>query len=172
MFFVWLAPVLFSVHTMPRTDPQLVRLYAPVMLVLLCVLTTFSGAGDRSISFTQGEVNFLFPGPFNRRELLLYKLARTLAGGLLSGLIMSIVLLHHASGWPAAFAGSVLAMLFVQLFTLAIVMVAQAVGERAYTRGRKIFLGVIVAALALAILPQLRQITHAAGSEVNQNLEK
>jgi hypothetical protein len=164
MFFVWLAPVVFSVHTMPRTDPQLVRLYAPIMLVLLCVLTTFSGAGDRSISFTQGEVNFLFPGPFSRRELLLYKLARTLAGGLLSGFIMSIVLLHHASGWPAAFAGSFLAMLFVQLLTLAIVMLAQTVGERAYTRGRKLVLGVIVAALAVAVVPQVRQMTNAAGT--------
>jgi hypothetical protein len=157
---------------MPRTDPETVRLYAPVMLLLLCVLTTFSGAGDRSISFTPGEVNFLFPGPFNRRELLLYKLARTLAGAVLSGLIMSVVLLHHASGWPAAFAGSLLAMLFVQLLTLAIVMVAQAVGERAYSRGRKLVLGVIVAALALVVVPQVRQITHAAGSEVKQNLEK
>jgi hypothetical protein len=172
MFFAWLAPVLFSAHALPRTDPRLVRLYAPVMLVLLCVLTTFSGAGDRSISFTQGEVNFLFPGPFSRRELLLYKLTRTLAGGLLSGLIMSIVLLQHASGWPAAFAGSFLAMLFVQLLTLAIVMVAQAVGERAYTRGRKLVLGLLVAALAVAVVPQLRQITHDAGSEVKQGLEK
>jgi hypothetical protein len=172
MFFVWLAPVVFSVGTMPRTNPETVRLYAPVMLVLLCVLTTFSGAGDRSISFTPGEVNFLFPGPFSRRELLLYKLARTLAGAVLSGLIMSVVLLHHASGWPAAFAGSLLAMLFVQLLTLAIVMVAQTVGERAYSRGRKLVLGLIVAAIAVAILPQVRQFTHAAGSEVKQSLEK
>src|SRR4051812_14426248 len=66
VFILWLAPVLFSAHVMPRSDPRQVRLYAPVMLLLLCVVTTFSGAGDRSISFTQGEVNFLFPGPFTR----------------------------------------------------------------------------------------------------------
>lgn len=164
VFFMWLTPVLFSATTLPRTDPALVRLYAPLMLLLLCAVTTFSGAGDRSISFTPGEVNFLFPGPFTRRELLLYKLARTLAGGLLSGCIMSIVLLRHASGWPAAFVGSFLAMLFVQLLTLAIVMVAQSVGERAYSRGRKLVLGAIVLLFAGAVVPQVREITGAAAT--------
>jgi hypothetical protein len=163
VFFMWLGPVLFTTRHMPRTDPALVRLYAPLMLLLLCVVTTFSGAGDRSISFTPGEVNFLFPGPFTRRELLLYKLTRTLAGALLSGFIMSVVLMRHGSGWPAAFAGSVLAMLFVQLLTLAVVMVAQSVGERAYTRGRKLIFVALAVLLAAAVLPQVRGIAGAAG---------
>ena len=42
--------------------------------------TDYAETSVGAISFTPGEVNFLFPGPFTRRELLFYKLART-AGG-------------------------------------------------------------------------------------------
>src|SRR6266571_5077726 len=64
-----------------------------------------------------------------------------------------VVFLRHASGWPAAFAGLFLAMLFVQLFGMAITLIAQAAGERAYTRSRKIVLALILAAIAFALLP-------------------
>ena len=39
-----------------------------------------------AISFTPAEVDFLFPAPFHRRELLIYKLAKLLFGLGLHGL--------------------------------------------------------------------------------------
>jgi hypothetical protein len=157
VFCAWLVPVFFTSHVARKSDPQTVRLVAPLVLLLMCGLTLAGGTGDRAISFTQGEVNFLFPGPFTRRELLLYKLARTGLGVLGSGLILSLVLLQHAGSWPAAASGGVLIMGMVQLLTLAVLMAAQAVGARAYSVGRRVVLLGIIAAAVVVIAPAVRQ---------------
>src|SRR5215211_6979211 len=68
VFFAWLVPVFVSSHFAHMSDPQTVRLVAPLVLLFMCGLTLVGGAGERAISFTQGEVNFLFPGPLTRRE--------------------------------------------------------------------------------------------------------
>src|SRR5688572_4183223 len=87
VFILWLVPVTVASSQGRKSDPQTVRTIAPLVLMLMTGLTLVGGSGDRAISFTPGEVNFLFPGPFTRRELLFYKLARTAGGVLLSGLI-------------------------------------------------------------------------------------
>ena len=42
-----------------------------------------------AISFRPAEVDFLFPAPFHRRELLIYKLAKMLLGTVFMALIFS-----------------------------------------------------------------------------------
>jgi hypothetical protein len=160
VFVLWFAPVMFSAATAHRTNPEHVRLVAPLVMLVMCLVTLFGGAGDRVISFTPGEVNFLFPGPFTRRQLLLYKLSKTLGGGVFSGLILSLVLLQHASSWPAAFIASVLAMMLVQLLTLAVAMVAQSAAARAYSLGRRVALGLVVAVVLFAAAPTVLQLTR------------
>jgi hypothetical protein len=157
VFLLWLGPVLFSVKLGPTTNPETVRSIAPLLLLVMCILTLIGGGGDKSISFTQGEINFLFPGPFTRRELLLYKLTRTLIGALLSGLVFSIALLQHASTRLAAFIGGVLAMGFVQLLTLVFSLLAQSIGTRAYTLARKIILFGVFAALVVPMASSGRE---------------
>ena len=161
VFLLWLAPMLFTMRVVRKSDPDTVRLVAPVALLLLAAATLAGGGGkgaDRAISFTPAEVNFLFPGPFTRRQLLMYKLARSAAGALLTGLIVSVVLLQHAQRWPAAFAAGTLAMLFVQLLTVAIILAAQTAGARAYSAGRRAALGVIACAVLAAIFPAARDL--------------
>lgn len=171
VFLMWLGPTLFAVGATSRTDPHAVRAVAPLILLLMCMLTLFGGAGDRVISFTPGEVNFLFPGPFTRRQLLFYKLARTLGGALVSGSIFSVVLLRHASMWPAAFVGGVLAMMLVQFLTLSLAMIAQSIGARAYTIGRRVALGVVLAGVALALGPGVRDMFGGGLSETLHTLQ-
>src|SRR4051812_37900697 len=86
VFGLWLGPVLFStlLHSRPeagalRTDPRKARQFMPALLLLFCVASLFS-TGDKAISFSPGEVNFLFAGPFTRRQLLGYKLTKASLG--------------------------------------------------------------------------------------------
>src|SRR4051812_38858166 len=102
---LWLAPSLWQAMRMPRTDPKVVQDVVPVLLLATCLLQAFTSGGERAIPFTPAEVDFLFPGPFTRRQLLAYKVGKAVAGMLFSATLLSIVLLRHAAGWGEAWAG-------------------------------------------------------------------
>jgi len=133
---LWLAPGMLMSGRLTRSDPRQVRLAAPVALLGICVLTLITSAGDRAISFTPGEVDLLFPGPFTRRQLIIYKLAKSTTGAALSALFLSIVLHRHARWWPACFGGVFLSLLLIQFFSINAVIVAQTLGTRMQSRVR------------------------------------
>jgi hypothetical protein len=147
MFALYLAPNIF--YRLPPSDPNRVRLAAPFALLGICVLTLITSAGDRAISFTPGEVDMLFPGPFTRRQLILYKLAKSTAAALLSALFLSIVLHRHASWWPACYTGIFLSLLFIQFFSINAVIAAQSLGTQLQSRLRWIILMGFLAAVTL-----------------------
>ena len=70
MILMWLASGFFSAYRATRTDPETVRRFFPMWLLMICVLNLVTSAGERAIAFTPPEVDFLFPGPFTRRQLL------------------------------------------------------------------------------------------------------
>ncbi|HZL34614.1 MAG TPA: putative ABC exporter domain-containing protein [Tepidisphaeraceae bacterium] len=140
LFLGWLASVFFTLKQKGHADPNRVRQVMPLALLGICILTALTSAGDKAIAFTPGEVDQLFPGPFSRRELLAYKLIKSTLGALLTGLILSAVMLKYALWWPACFAGVFLALLFVQWFSIVILLGGQALGQIAYSRMRKFIL--------------------------------
>src|SRR3954469_23684794 len=152
---LWLAPSLWQAMHMPRTGPHVVQALAPVLLLATCLLQAFTTGGDKAIAFTPPEVDFLFPGPFTRRQLLAYKIAKSIAGMAFSATLLSIVLLRHAAHWGQAWAGLFLAMLFLQLVGMAIALAGQSVGERTYTRWRKALLALVLIGVGVAVLPTL-----------------
>jgi hypothetical protein len=152
---LWLAPSVWQAMVMPRTDPRVVLEWGPVFLLASVILTVVTSGGDKAITFTPAEVDFLFSGPFTRRQLLTYKLAKSAGGILFSSLLLSFVLLRHARSWPAAFLGLTFAMLFLQMVGVASTLVGQSVGERAYTRGRRVVLAVAVVAALAWLVPTL-----------------
>lgn len=132
-----------------RTDPNRVRIVMPMALLAICAITAITSAGDKAIAFTPGEVDQLFPGPFTRRELIGYKLLKSTLGAGLTALVLSVVMLRHAHWWPACFAGVFMSLLFVQWFSIVILLAGQAVGEKAYSRLRKMIIG---AAIVVAVV--------------------
>src|SRR5438045_7895711 len=47
----------------------LIRRYGPLGLLAFCVLNLLLASEERAIHFAPAEVDFLFPGPFRRRQL-------------------------------------------------------------------------------------------------------
>jgi Putative ABC exporter len=147
---LWLGSVLLSAK-MQRQDPEYVRGVLPLILLGICILTTMTSAGDKAVAFTPGEVDLLFPGPFTRRQLLLYKLIKNVFAAALSSLVISIALLRFATLWVACYVGILLSILLIQFFGMALLLLGQAVGERAYGRGRRWVLIAVAAVAALGI---------------------
>ena len=156
MFAIWLGPsVVFAFRENQGADPSQLEATMPLIIVGMCLLTLISSAGERAIYFSPGEVEFLFPGPFGRRELLGYKVLGLLIGVLFSSIIFSVLFLRFASSWIAAFAGVFLSLAFVQLFSMSLLLIGQMMAERAYTRLRMAVLGVFGIVLAAALGPAI-----------------
>lgn len=150
LFGFWIFSVLVSARYQ-RPDMENVRSVGPLMLLGICLLTALTSVGDKAVAFTPGEVDFLFPGPFTRRQLLLYKLGKSSLAALLTALLLSFALLRYAGSWAAAFAGVFLILLFVQFLSTTLVLIGQTVSERAYTRGRQIVMIVVIGAAVLGL---------------------
>lgn len=123
----------------------------PLGLLGTCVFTLLTTRGP-ALHFSQTEINFLFAGPFSRRSLIVYKCAAFITGAALSAAIITILIPQRASAFPYAFTGSLLTLLFIQLSTAAVSMVAQVHEDNPVVRARKPALLALVATAAAAML--------------------
>src|SRR3954469_24810660 len=152
MFVTWFSSTIMGAVMIKHEDPQRVLTYFPLAMLAFCLTTLITTAGERAIAFSPAEVDFLFPGPFSRRQLLGYKIARSVFGAIFTALLFSFVFLRFASHWICGWVAIFLALIFIQLFSMTIVLIGQTIGERAYTSGRKLALiGVIIAVAAIAL---------------------
>ena len=155
MFALWMGPSVAQAIMRRDTGSGWLEAYVPIMMLGMCLLTLVTSAGERAIYFSPGEVDFLFSGPFGRRELLAYKVVGMMIGILFSSVIFSVFFLPHASSWIASFVGVTLALLFIQLFSMALLLTGQMMAEHAYTRLRKAVLLAFGLVLAVALGPAL-----------------
>jgi len=155
MFAIWLGPSVVFAFRENATDSAQLEAAMPLIILGMCLLTLISSAGERAIYFSPGEVEFLFPGPFGRRELLGYKVLGLLVGVLFSSALFSVIFLRYASSWLAAFAGVFLSLTFVQLFSMSLLLAGQLMAERAYTRMRMAVLIAFGLVLAAAVGPAI-----------------
>jgi hypothetical protein len=130
---------------------EFLREIVPPMMLLFVVLNCVSSIGERALYFTPSEVDFLFPAPFSRREILVFKILGSVTMAIYFGLFMPVFLLRFVHSWPAASLGFFLASLMISSLTLCIQLVGQTVSEHAFTRGRRLLLWCSFAA-AVAVL--------------------
>jgi hypothetical protein len=150
-FSMWLVSVVFVNRVKAAGEPAYVPLYGPSLLLFYCVLNVMLSSGERGIYFTPAEVNFLFPAPISRRSLLVYKIAASIVIGLPSALILAALTYGYSTSFLNAFIGMTLVVVFMQLFTLALNLLAVTVGARLYARGRRL-LGVAAVLFAVVVL--------------------
>jgi ABC-2 type transport system permease protein len=159
VFMMMVGPSVIAAVTM-RGHPGVLQFsgwlepYLPIMILGFCLLIIFGPASEMAISFTPAEVDFLFPAPFHRRELLIYKLIKLLVGGMFAALFCSMSALMYLNMWLAGFVGIFLTLEFTQLIALSVALAGQIVAEHAYTHTRRLIL-LGVGALVAAGLAQL-----------------
>ncbi|MBI3865312.1 MAG: hypothetical protein HY290_25845 [Planctomycetia bacterium] len=156
MFTVWLGPTLAATFFMRRSDfvdqsAPLVQALLPSSLLVYCIITLIATSSESGIAFHPAEVDLLFPAPFRRRDLLLYRLTGLGLGLLFTSLAFSLFLMSHVRFWVFGFIGIALAFVFIQLVPIVLTLCVSIMGERAYTRGRRLALFVLAALIAVGI---------------------
>jgi hypothetical protein len=158
IFALMMLPSLFISNM--RGDPAgqffrgMAEPYLAPMLLGITLMFVFSSAGEKALYFSPPEVDFLFPAPFGRRDLLIFKLAQTLVGLVFMALLFSMSFLIYLNSWLAAFVGLFLGLAFVQLLALSSAFLSQIVAEQAYTRTRRLVL-LAIGVLVFAALAQM-----------------
>jgi hypothetical protein len=128
--------------------------YLPLILLWLCLTNLLQSSGGVFLHFSPPEVEFLFPGPFHRRELLLFKLMGAGLGMVLSSLFLaSSPMWLYLKTWLGAFVGVALAMAMVRMVGIATGLLGQIVAEAAYSKTRKAILMLVMILVATG-LPQ------------------
>jgi Putative ABC exporter len=146
--------------------------FAAPALFALTLLIVFSSAGEAAVYFTPAEVDFLFAAPFNRRELLYYKLARTLLALLVMSAFFSLTFLTSIHYWPWGYVGLLLAMAMVQLLGMVTALTGQIVAESAYTRGRKFILLVVTVVVLAGLADVTRRVEGQTPREIAIHLRE
>ena len=135
VFVPWILTVLFAPSITGIETTQLGR-FGPAVLLLYCVVNVVFSSHERAIYFSPAEIQFLFTGPFTRRQILAYKLCLTLIVSVPLSLLMSAVVRVQHGWWVGVLLGLALVSVFMQLFSMALGLLAGAVGEHFYSRGR------------------------------------
>lgn len=146
----WMAPAVYMAARGERGDIDQFRAFVPLGMLGMCMLSLITSAGERAIYFSPGEVEFLFPGPFGRREILAYKLLGTILNVTIGSLFFSLMALRYSEMWTAAYIGVVLSFVFIQYLTMAALLVGESFSQRAYTKWRKAVVYAIGALVAVA----------------------
>jgi hypothetical protein len=156
VILLWFSPLLFSfTYAGQGSDPSQVlmsRRVAPFALFLLWLLGLFGRTGEPAIPFTPAEVNFLFTGPFSRRQLLGYKVASAFVSSALAALFFLLFLRKYSGSILLGYVSLVLMMMFLQLSTMVFALVFSVVGAAAYTRWRRRGLIVLLALVVLLLV--------------------
>ncbi len=131
-FSLTLLPYLLS-RNLPRAVPEehlpvVTWFMHPAALFAFWVFSLVGSHFKSPIAFSMPEVEFLFPGPFTRHELLIFKLAVSMLGTLGFAILMPLVL---PMVWgPAALVGIWLALTFMQWSTILLTLGASWLGTR------------------------------------------
>jgi Putative ABC exporter len=146
------------------------RTLGPWLLLALTILTLVTTGSERGIHFTPAEVGFLFPAPFSRRRLLLYKVFGAVGLTFLTCIFMVIAFGSNAAHYWAAYLGLVLIFSYLTLLTMAISMLGAAVGEAARTWRRRLVLVVVLTLIATSISTSLNQFMELRPAEAFRRL--
>lgn len=149
--------VMVLVDRKPQADPALVVQVGPLVLGLLVALRLATVFTSRAMEFSPAEMEFLFPAPFTRRQLLVYKLGMGSLGGLFLSLVLAGNLMRFGASWLSAVLALGLAILFMQLAGVLAVLARQRLGKGAYGRITLALGAVVLLAGALAAFPSIRE---------------
>ncbi|MEO9517560.1 MAG: hypothetical protein ABJH45_15175 [Paracoccaceae bacterium] len=102
-----------------------IRTFMPLGMLGMSLLTVVLTTGP-TFHFSSTEINFLFTGPFRRRDLIIYKFSAYVAGVTLSSALITPFALAQTGSALIAFIASLLTFIFIQLNSAVIIMAGQA----------------------------------------------
>lgn len=108
--------------------------------------------GDRAIQFSASEIDFLFPAPFTRRQLLAFYLFRGLIGKLGLAILVAVSISMLVPSILCAIVGIFLALVFLHGAIIAIQLLQQTIGTQLFSRARRIIAIVALATVGFGVV--------------------
>ena len=139
--------------SMPTPIPDWVERYGPAGLCLVTLVTLLSSTGEPTLYFSPAEIDFLFAGPYTRRQLLGYKLLLALLSASFSAVIFGLLGLSRATLIGSSFLGAWLTLMFFTLAQMVFGLAISTLDSLTWSRTRRLVLITLGVLLALAILP-------------------
>lgn len=112
---LYLVPRLFTRTGQPPLKPDAVRLWLPIVLLLIVIPQLLFRTRRDPMSFQPAELDLVVPGPFSRRQLLLYQIAYQFGPLLLMGLWMGVFIRAGSSYWATSIAAALIGQLVMLL---------------------------------------------------------
>ncbi|MEM0935688.1 MAG: putative ABC exporter domain-containing protein [Pseudomonadota bacterium] len=125
--------------------------FMPLSMFGLSLLTVLMTTGP-TFHFSPNEINFLFTGPFHRRDLIVYKFAAYVAGVTLSSAFITLLVQQQAGSALSIFIATLLTLVFVQLNSAVISMAGNALDGSRFARIRWPAIALLCAIAAAAML--------------------
>lgn len=170
MIGMMILPALFA-SSAPKLNLGLIETYGPFVLLAYTLFLLFSSVGEQAINFSPSEVDFLFPAPFTRRQLLTYRLVNNVVSTFVVSLFIGLMNRMLYSNTLAGLMGIFLAFTFLSLLATFTGLVGQTVSARAFTRSRQLIGVVLIGFLAYALSSALVQWEGASVQQVPELME-
>lgn len=133
-----------------------------VALVMFAVTVfTCLASGAKELSFTPAEMDFLFPGPFTRKRLLLYRLSTTALGSLITALFFACWQGQHAASFLAAFIALYGLFIFGTLASIIVTLVRKALSDPGSAQAIRVGAWALVLGCIAGIIDMLRAVMSA-----------
>ena len=149
--FSWIVPMLIGSGAADGLPRDIILRWMPVGLFVV-VLTQVVTRGSRaSLLFSPSELQFLFPAPFRRRDLVLYKVYQGVLGALFAAVVFTFITRSGDSDALTRFVALSLLMIFIQLSSTFMNLLGQTIAAHSYTRIRQAVIFAIAAVLLVAM---------------------
>ncbi len=145
--------------TTPDAAAMVFDRFRDIAAIGLFAFTTWAmlfSTGEATVYFTASEVAFLFPAPFQRRQLLTYKLLQSLGGLIFVSLLFSLFFARSVWWWLGGYAGTVLTLLFVQLLTMNVAFVRQVLEAKSNVLLRRVLGCSVTVWVVIAVAQMVR----------------
>ncbi len=140
VFILWIGPSILMAFTDTKSREiaaPYISAFLPFLLLVFCLLALASAIKSKAIYFTAGEIEFLFPGPFKRRDLVIYKIITSVMNIIFVALFMSCFFMRFTNLYIACYLGIFFILLFLHFFSMIVAFISLIVSKHAYTLPRK-----------------------------------
>ena len=156
--FLIATPFLMS-NAAPTPMPIWLERFGPAGLAAISLLVLLTSTGESKLYFSPAEIDFLFAGPYTRRQLIGYKLCLVLLSTTFSAVIFGLLGLSRATLIGSSFLGAWLTLLFFTLAQMVFGLAVSTLGALVWSRTRRLILlalGIGLAAVIVANRSSLR----------------
>lgn len=151
MIFSWLVPMYIGWGAADEVPRETILQWMPLGLFVLALSQVITRGSRATLLFSPSELQFLFPAPFRRRDLVLYKVYQQFVGALFVAGIFSVLARGANGNWATRFIALTLLMVFIQLSSTFLNVLGQTIAAHSYTRLRRGVLLVVALVLLLAV---------------------